>query len=180
MKNQILLDNLMLMNETERLTTIIENADSILNEEFITFMRGQIKFAESIENGAKYFEKIYLGEDASLLNFLKKEMGQHTVYVSIVWNSMQNIVHYLDEKLLLKTAIKSSIKDHILAISTETNPCYMCSELSNSHGICSGCLQIGNPPASVLPKDGKKDKDQKVHVKMWTKKDYVQLKSYFT
>lgn len=180
MEKQILLDKLILMSETERLDKIIKNADSILNDDFITFMRGQIEFAERIENGARYFDRIYFGEDASLLRFLKKEMEHHAVQVDITWKTIQKAIHYFDEKLLLETSMKTALEGHVLALSNEANPCNMCSELTNSHGLCNGCLKTGKPPASIQQHKEKKVNKQDVNTNTWNKKDNIRMKRHIS
>jgi len=161
MKNQILLDNLIKMNETDRLRAVIKDKETILGDEFITFMRGQIEFAESVEKGAGYFDKVYVGEDSSFLNFMKKEMEIHAVNVDIVWNSIQRVVRYLDEKLLFETGMIGALNNHVEAISERKHACYKCSELVESHGLCNGCLHTGKQPVSAKQKENSGNEENK-------------------
>lgn len=175
-KHQTSLERLIIMSEPERLKSIIENRDTILSDEYITFMKGQIEFAESMENGAGYFDKVYVGEDISFLNFMKKEMEKHAVNVDIVWKSMKRAVHYLDEKLLFETGLKGILTDHFQEISSEAIPCYKCSELSNSHGLCNGCLHTGKPPETAKQNKEIFDKENIAHIESWVKRNYKRIK----
>ena len=140
MKNQNLLDELGRKSNKERLTTIKENADYILSDEFISFIRGQIEFVESIDNGARYFDRVYVGEDSSFLEFMKSEMEKQAEVVYKVWRSIEMFTTRHDIKILLKTGLASIFKNCTQEAANEDLPCGKCNELIRNHSLCQACL----------------------------------------
>ncbi len=88
MSSQTTLDYLCKLDELERITYILDHFDSILNGEFIEFLKGQLEFAKKEQEGAGYFNKVFESEDTQVLNAMKKEMKLQAGKVRKVWNSV--------------------------------------------------------------------------------------------
>ncbi|NOX86893.1 MAG: hypothetical protein GXO86_13170 [Chlorobi bacterium] len=88
MSSQTTLDYLSDLDELDRLTYILDHFDSILNGEFIEFLKGQLEFAKKEQDGAGYFIKVFESEDIQVLNIMQKEMKQQADKAINVWNSV--------------------------------------------------------------------------------------------
>jgi len=148
MKNQILLDDLGKLSRSARQKIIAKKKKIVFSEDFLSFLKGQLEFAESIRKNPSYFERIYMGEDSEFLNFMKSEMEQQTKIARDVWLSIEKYVEQHDMNVLLKTGL-ASLFGNTAQVSFEDHlPCGKCNELINSHGLCTGCL-TGDLPKQV-------------------------------
>lgn len=148
MKNQLILDELGKLSQKSRLKKIAKKKEYILGEDFISFLKGQLEFAEAIRNNPSYFERIYMGENSEFLKFMKSEMEQQASMAREVWQSIENFVEQHDMNVLLKTGLASIFGDKAHDSFEDHLPCGKCNELIKSHGLCTGCLS-GDLPKQV-------------------------------
>ena len=91
MSSQFTLDYISSLDELDRLTYILDHFDSIMDGEFIEFLKGQLDFAKKEANGAGYFNKVFEAEDVRVLNAMKKEMKFQAVKIQKVWSSVLTV-----------------------------------------------------------------------------------------
>lgn len=161
MKNQNLLDELGRMSNRERLKAILKNSDYIFSEEFISFLKGLLEFADTTTDDPSYFERIYVGEDSSFLEEMKNEMGKQAELVKDVWNSILDFKNHHSAHVLIRESDAKIINTTADETMEELLSCGKCDELIKSHGLCNGCLS-GRFPEKIVEKlqPNSKSKDQ--------------------
>ena len=140
MSSQFTLDYISSLDELDRLTYILDHFDSIMDGEFIEFLKGQLDFAKKEANGAGYFNKVFEAEDVRVLNAMKKEMKFQAVKIQKVWSSVLTVSSgLLDINSFDNLSRVSMFKEKKMFDENGLDDCISCGLPAEAEASCSSC-----------------------------------------